>query len=101
MASKRILNSCSRLTSPSASQSIKPSIRSSIPSASRTLSATASISQSAPAPAPASTSTSTSSKQGILTSLLHGSKTAQNDGLTTKSHSSAVARGKYIHEIQR
>ncbi|PWN46696.1 NIPSNAP-domain-containing protein [Violaceomyces palustris] len=43
------------------------------------------------------------SKQGILKSLLHGSPSAKAEGPTTfaQSHSQQVARGKYIHEIQR
>ncbi|KDN53100.1 NIPSNAP-domain-containing protein [Tilletiaria anomala UBC 951] len=42
-------------------------------------------------------------KTGLLRSLLHGSESAKADGLTTTaiSHSTQVARGKYIHEIVR
>ncbi|EPQ30458.1 uncharacterized protein PFL1_01984 [Pseudozyma flocculosa PF-1] len=40
-------------------------------------------------------------KQGILKSLLHGSEKAKAEGVTAQSHSAQVARGKYIHEIQR
>lgn len=39
--------------------------------------------------------------QGLFASLLHGSDAAKQDGLTAQSHSTTVARGKYIHEIQR
>ncbi|MCO5565583.1 hypothetical protein L7F22_019257 [Adiantum nelumboides] len=39
--------------------------------------------------------------QGLFSSLLHGSETAKQDGLTAQSHSTTVGRGKYIHEIQR
>ncbi|KIS65992.1 uncharacterized protein UMAG_06082 [Mycosarcoma maydis] len=40
-------------------------------------------------------------KQSLLKSLLHGSDKAKAEGVTTQSHSMQVARGKYIHEIQR
>ncbi|KAJ1020273.1 hypothetical protein NDA18_005870 [Ustilago nuda] len=40
-------------------------------------------------------------KQSLLKSLLHGSEKAKAEGVTTQSHSNQVARGKYIHEIQR
>lgn len=39
--------------------------------------------------------------KGLLGSLLHGSQSAKEDGLTAQSHSRRVGRGKYIHEIQR
>ena len=41
------------------------------------------------------------SKGGLFKSLLHGSESAKEDGLTAQSHSKRVGRGKYIHEIQR
>ncbi|TKY87549.1 hypothetical protein EX895_003563 [Sporisorium graminicola] len=40
-------------------------------------------------------------KQSLLKSLIHGSDKAKAEGVTTQSHSMQVARGKYIHEIQR
>lgn len=40
-------------------------------------------------------------KGGLFKSLLHGSQSAKEDGLTAQSHSTRVGRGKYIHEIQR
>ncbi|SPO31568.1 related to NIPSNAP protein [Ustilago trichophora] len=40
-------------------------------------------------------------KQSLLKSLLHGSDKAKAEGVTQQSHSMQVARGKYIHEIQR
>jgi hypothetical protein len=41
-------------------------------------------------------------RKGLLKSLLHGSESAKQDGMTAnKSHSQRVGRGKYIHEIQR
>ncbi|KAK0550954.1 hypothetical protein OC846_002652 [Tilletia horrida] len=40
------------------------------------------------------------SQQGLLSSLLHGSEKAKKEGLTM-SHSSAVSRGKFVHEIIR
>lgn len=43
----------------------------------------------------------TQPKQSLLKSLLHGSDKAKAEGVTTQSHSMQVARGKYIHEIQR
>jgi hypothetical protein len=41
--------------------------------------------------------------KGLFSSLLHGSDSAKEDGLTAtaQSHSQQVGRGKYIHEIQR
>lgn len=41
-------------------------------------------------------------RQGLLKSLLHGSESAREDGMTSQSqsHSNTVGRGKYIHEIQ-
>lgn len=41
--------------------------------------------------------------QGLFSSLLHGSESAREDGMTStgQSHSNTVGRGKYIHEIQR
>lgn len=39
--------------------------------------------------------------KGLFKSLLHGSESAKQDGLTAQSHSKRVGRGKYIHEIQR
>lgn len=56
------------------------------------------LAESAP---PSSSSSSSSGKQGILSSLLRGSDSAKAEGQTTQSHSTSVARGKYIHEIQR
>ena len=50
---------------------------------------------------PSSSSSSSSGKQGILSSFLRGSDSAKAEGQTTQSHSTSVARGKYIHEIQR
>ena len=44
---------------------------------------------------------SSKAKSGLLSSLLHGSASAKEDGLTAQSHSKRVGRGKYIHEIQR
>ncbi|KAK0528256.1 hypothetical protein OC834_002399, partial [Tilletia horrida] len=43
---------------------------------------------------------SAESRQGLLSSLLHGSDKAKKEGLTM-SHSSAVSRGKHVHEIIR
>ncbi|KAE8254954.1 hypothetical protein A4X13_0g3214 [Tilletia indica] len=42
----------------------------------------------------------TAAQQGLLSSLLHGSEKAKSEGLTM-SHSSAVSRGKFVHEIIR
>ena len=40
--------------------------------------------------------------KGLFKSILHGSESAKKDGpVASKSHSQTVARGKYIHEIQR
>ena len=40
-------------------------------------------------------------KQGIISSFLRGSESAKAEGQTMQSHSTSVARGKYIHEIER
>lgn len=97
MASRRILQSnlspCTRAASTRSALTVPPIARSVSTSTSRYADDAQSSSSSS--------SASSKQKQGILTSLLHGSKIAQADGLTTKSHSQAVARGKYIHEIQR
>lgn len=58
------------------------------------------------APVLADTSTDPSAgvskkNKGLFGSLLHGSDSAKEDGLTAQSHSARVGRGKYIHEIQR
>ncbi|CAD6889217.1 unnamed protein product [Tilletia controversa] len=50
--------------------------------------------------APEVTDSDKESQQGLLSSLLHGSEKAKKEGLTM-SHSSAVSRGKFVHEIIR
>ncbi|PWN45094.1 NIPSNAP-domain-containing protein [Ceraceosorus guamensis] len=40
-------------------------------------------------------------RQGLFKSLLHGSDTARGEGMTAQSHSTAVGRNKYVHEISR
>ncbi|CAO1619110.1 unnamed protein product [Parajaminaea phylloscopi] len=52
-------------------------------------------------PSRAALSEAPGAKQGLLNSLLRGSESARAEGITTESHSSTVARGKYIHEIAR
>lgn len=65
------------------------------PSAPALLSASRSV-----AAADSSSSSSEGSGQGLLSSLLHGSDKARQEGLT-QSHSTSVSRGKYVHEIIR
>ena len=55
----------------------------------------------AAAAAAAATEGQQPAKQSLLKSLLHGSDKAKAEGVTAQSHSARVARGKYIHEIQR
>ncbi len=66
-----------------------PSSSSSSPSTSAGASATGGESTSGEAQQP---------RQGLLRSLLHGSEAARAEGMLT-SHSTQVARGKYIHEL--
>ncbi|CAO1629548.1 unnamed protein product [Sympodiomycopsis kandeliae] len=54
-----------------------------------------------PNKSPSEAESGSSSKQGIISSFLRGSDSAKAEGQTTQSHSTSVARGKYIHEIQR
>ena len=106
LPSARALFSTSRASSVIFSEGRNINRSSLVPNArARTLHTTASAldspssadSQSAPAAAAGA------AKQGLFKSLLHGSESARDEGLTASgtSHSTQVARGKYIHEIVR